>query len=175
MSRSEAPNQREAIEHHVQSVRESVDEIDRTITSYMDRFGIPLLRVALGIIFIWFGGLKIIGGSPAADLVANTVYVLPPAVFVPILGIWEVLIGLCLFYRPLIRLGILLLFLQMPGTFLPIVILPDVVFVTFPHQLTVEGQYIVKNLVIIGAALVVGGTVRDTETSEPTGSTVRKV
>ena len=71
------------------------------------------------------------------------------------------LIGLCLLYRPLIRVGILLLFLQMPGTFLPMVLLPEVVFVTFPFELTVEGQYIVKNLVIIGAALVVGGTVRE--------------
>jgi uncharacterized membrane protein YkgB len=136
------------------------------IASYMDRLGVPVLRVALGIVFIWFGGLKIVGGSPAADLVANTVYVLQPSVFVPILGVWEVLIGVCLLYRPLIRLGVLLLFLQMPGTFLPIVLLPEVVFATFPHQLTVEGQYIIKNLVIIGAALVVGGTVRDAETDE---------
>jgi uncharacterized membrane protein YkgB len=143
--------------------RDSLEEIDRTITGYMDRLGVPVLRAALGIVFVWFGGLKVVGGSPAADLVANTVYVLPPELFVPVLGVWEVLIGVCLLYRPLVRLGILLLFLQMPGTFLPMVLLPDVVYATFPHQLTVEGQYIVKNLVIIGAALVVGGTVRDRE------------
>ncbi|AZQ13402.1 DoxX family protein [Halorubrum sp. PV6] len=143
------------------SARERFDRIDRAITREMDRLGIPVLRVALGIVFVWFGGLKVIGGSPAADLVAATVYVVPAEVFVPILGVWEVLIGLCLLYRPLIRVGILLLFLQMPGTFLPMVLLPEVVFVTFPFELTVEGQYIVKNLVIIGAALVVGGTVRE--------------
>jgi hypothetical protein len=80
-----------------------------------------------------------------------------------VLGAWEVLIGVSLLYRPLIRLGILLLFLQMPGTFLPIVLLPDVVYTVFPYGLTVEGQYIVKNLVIIGAALVVGGQVRSQE------------
>ena len=143
------------------SARERFDRIDRAITGEMNRLGIPVLRVALGIVFVWFGGLKVIGGSPAADLVAATVYVVPAEVFVPILGVWEVLIGLCLLYRPLIRVGILLLFLQMPGTFLPMVLLPEVVFVTFPFELTVEGQYIVKNLVIIGAALVVGGTVRE--------------
>jgi len=126
----------------------------------MDRYSVPILQFGLGVVFIWFGALKVFGISPAADLVAATVYVLPPDVFVPVLGVWEVLIGLCLLYRPLIRLGILLLFLQMPGTFLPIVLLPDVVFTTFPYGLTVEGQYIVKNLVIIGAALVIGGTVR---------------
>jgi uncharacterized membrane protein YkgB len=156
------------------SVRERFDRVDRAITGEMNRLGTPVLRVALGIVFVWFGGLKLIGGSPAADLVAATVYVVPAAVFVPILGVWEVLIGLCLLYRPLIRVGILLLFLQMPGTFLPIVLLPEVVFVTFPHALTVEGQYIVKNLVIIGAALVVGGTVREdaegSESERPDGS-----
>jgi uncharacterized membrane protein YkgB len=139
-----------------------MDEADRIIAGYMRRLGVPVLRVALGIVFVWFGALKMAGGSPAADLVANTVYVVDPATFVPILGVWEVLIGVSLLYRPLIRLGILLLFVQMPGTFLPLLVLPEVVFVSFPFGLTVEGQYIIKNLVIIGAALVVGGTVRDT-------------
>ncbi|RAW46006.1 hypothetical protein DQW50_05920 [Halorubrum sp. 48-1-W] len=142
------------------AVRDRFDRVDREITRQMRRFGIPTLRVALGIVFVWFGGLKVIGGSPAAELVAATVYVVPAELFVPVLGVWEVLIGLCLLYRPLIRVGILLLFLQMPGTFLPVVLLPEVVFATFPHELTVEGQYIIKNLVIIGAALVVGGTLR---------------
>lgn len=139
---------------------ETFDRIDRTIASTMDRLALPIMRVGMGVVFIWFGALKVIGISPAAELVAETVYFVPPAVFVPILGIWEVLIGVSLLYRPLIRLGILLLFLQMPGTFLPIVLLPDVVFTVFPYGLTTEGQYIVKNLVIIGAALAIGGTVR---------------
>lgn len=134
--------------------------LDRRIADEMDRWGVPVLRVALGVVFVWFGGLKLIGSSPAAELVANTVFFLPAEVFVPILGVWEVLIGLSFLYRPLIRVGILLLFLQMPGTFLPIVLLPEVVFTVIPYGLTVEGQYIIKNLVIIGAALVIGGTVR---------------
>lgn len=141
--------------------RERLDTLDATITSLMDRWSISALRAALGIVFIWFGGLKVLGVSPAADLVASTVYVVPPEVFVPVLGVWEALIGLCLLYRPLIRVGLLLLAIQLPGTFLPLVILPNVVYVTFPYALTVEGQYIIKNLVIIAAALVIGGTVRD--------------
>jgi len=144
----------------IATVRRQLEAIDTRIAALMDRYSVPILQLGLGVVFIWFGALKVFGISPAADLVAATVYVLPPDVFVPVLGVWEVLIGLCLLYRPLIRLGILLLFLQMPGTFLPIVLLPDVVFTTFPYGLTVEGQYIVKNLVIIGAALVIGGTVR---------------
>lgn len=145
-----------------QAYRRKFDAIDATIANHMDRWGAPILRVAVAIVFIWFGALKLIGVSPAAELVAATVYLLSPELFVPILGIWEIIIGICLLYRPLIRLGILLLFLQLPGTFLPIILLPDVVFYAFPYALTVEGQYIVKNLVIIGAALVIGGTVRDT-------------
>ncbi len=163
MTTSQAADTDVSAADRLRSARERFDRVDREITRQMNRLGIPALRVALGVVFIWFGGLKVIGGSPAADLVAATVYVVPPELFVPILGVWEVLIGLCLLYRPLIRVGILLLFLQMPGTFLPIVLLPEVVFVTFPHELTVEGQYIIKNLVIIGAALVVGGTVRKGE------------
>jgi len=141
--------------------REQFDELDDAIAAQMDRWSVPVLRVAIAVVFIWFGALKVFGISPAGELVAATVYVVDPATFVPILGVWEVVIGICLLYRPLIRVGIFLLFLQLPGTFLPIVLLPDVVFTAFPYGLTVEGQYIIKNLVIIGAALGIGGTVRD--------------
>lgn len=152
-------------ESRMRRASERLDALDAVIAGWMNRWGLTLLRVSLGIVFIWFGALKPLGLSPAAELVARTVYVLDPNVFVPILGIWEVAIGLCLLYRPLLRLGILLLFLQMPGTFLPLVLLPEVTFVEFPYAPTIEGQYIVKNLVLIGAALVVGGTVRGTETA----------
>jgi uncharacterized membrane protein YkgB len=150
----------------ISSYRERFDALDATIASVMDRWSIPALRVAVGVVFVWFGALKVLGVSPAADLVASTVYVFPPSVFVPILGVWEVLIGICLLYPPLTRVGLLLLAFQLPGTFLPMVLLPDVVYVTFPHALTVEGQYIVKNLVIIAGALVLGSTVRSERKSD---------
>ncbi|AWB26382.1 hypothetical protein [Halococcoides cellulosivorans] len=134
------------------------DRVDAVISAWMQRWSLPIVRTAIGVVFVWFGALKLIGISPAGELVADTVYFLPPELFVPVLGVWEVLIGLFMLYRPLVRLAILLLFLQLPGTFLPVVLLPDVVFTTFPYGLTVEGQYIVKNLVIIGAALVIGGS-----------------
>ncbi|XVH32275.1 hypothetical protein ACNS7O_03575 [Haloferacaceae archaeon DSL9] len=151
----------------VRRVSERLDDADRTVASTMRTYGLPLLRISLGIVFIWFGILKPLGMSPAADLVARTVYVVPPEWFVPILGWWEVAIGICLLYRPLIRVGLLLLFVQMPGTFLPLILLPEVTFTAFPYAPTVEGQYIIKNLVLIGAALVVGGTVRGGEPDEP--------
>jgi len=126
----------------------------------MSRFGLPILRYSLAVVFIWFGGLKVIGLSPAYDLVAATVYWLTPEIIVPLLGLWEAGIGVALLFRPLTRIALLLLALQMPGTFLPLVLLPEVCFTVFPVGLTIEGQYIFKNLVLIGAGLVVGSTVR---------------
>jgi uncharacterized membrane protein YkgB len=136
------------------------DDIDYKIASFMDKYGILFLRLSLAITFIWFGILKPLGVSPAEELVKNTVYWFPPEYFVPILGWWEVLIGVFILFRPLIRISLFLLFLQMPGTFLPLVLLPEVCFTEFPYGLTLEGQYIIKNLILISAALVVGGTAR---------------
>ncbi|QSG14549.1 hypothetical protein [Halapricum desulfuricans] len=148
------------VSERLETYRERFDAVDRAIAQAMERWSIPMLRASVGVVFIWFGALKVLDVSPAAELVASTVYVVPPEVFVPVLGVWEMLIGLFLLYRPLIRAGIFLLFLQLPGTFLPLVLLPEVVYTTAPYALTVEGQYIVKNLVIIGAALAIGSTVR---------------
>ncbi len=143
------------------------DRIDRQIAGFMTRYGVVALRWAVGMVFIWFGALKLFPGmSPAEELVKNTVYFFDPSWFFPLLGVWEILIGLFLLIRPLIRAAIFLLFLQMPGTFLPLVLLPGVCFTDFPFGLTLEGQYIIKNLVIISAALVVGGTVRETPGTE---------
>ncbi len=76
------------------------------------------------------------------------------------------LIGLFLCFKPLLRIAILLLFLQMPGTFLPLILFPEVCFENFPLELTMEGQYIIKNLILISAAIVVGGTLRESELVE---------
>ena len=135
-------------------------KIDPLIAGWMNRHGFIFLRCSLAIVFIWFGGLKFTGISPANELVAKTVYWFRPEVFIPILGAWEVAIGVCLLIRPLIRVAIFLLLLQMPGTMLPLVLLPEVCFTYFPFGLTLEGQYIIKNLVLISAAIVIGGTVR---------------
>ncbi len=143
-------------------VRTRFDDIDERIATWMERYGLFVLRVSLALIFVWFGALKPLGMSPAEELVERTVYWIDPDWFIPVLGWWEVAIGVCLLIRPLLRVGILLLFLQMPGTILPLFLLPSVCFTSVPFGLTLEGQYIVKNAVLIGAAIVVGGTVRTT-------------
>ncbi|MFB6347061.1 MAG: hypothetical protein ABEK50_15155 [bacterium] len=143
--------------------REQFDRIDRWIASTMAEYGPWLLRMSLGVVFIWFGALKPLGISPAEPLVRKTVFWFDPDWFVPFLGYWEMAIGAGLLFRPLIRGAILLLFLQMPGTVMPLFLLPGVCFNSIPFGLTMEGQYIIKNLVLISAALVIGGTVRQRE------------
>jgi uncharacterized membrane protein YkgB len=134
----------------------NIKDIDRTIIQTLNRLSLPALRFSLGIIFIWFGALKPFGNSPANDVITKTVYWFNPDIFIPILGIWEALIGLCLLVPTFIRAGLFLLALQMPGTFLPLILLPEICFQSIPFDLTLEGQYIVKNLVLIGAAMAVG-------------------
>jgi uncharacterized membrane protein YphA (DoxX/SURF4 family) len=149
-----------------QNLKSTFDQVDRAITQWMARYGLPILRVGLGVVFLWFGVLKFFPGlSPADELVRNTVYFIDPDLFMPVLAVWEALIGLGLIFGKFMRITLLLLFLQMPGTALPLVLLPGVVWTQFPFALTLEGQYIVKNLVLIGAGIVLGGTVRGGELS----------
>jgi len=159
---------------NIQTLHARFDPIDRRITHWMARYSLDVLRLGLGVIFVWFGALKLFPGvSPAEELVRNTIYFFDPDFFLPILAVWEVLIGVGFlsgfFTNKLQRLTILLLFLQMPGTALPLFLLPEVCWTSFPFVLTLEGQYIVKNLAIIGSALVLGATVRGGRMiSEPT-------
>lgn len=139
-------------------------DFDRRIAAFMDRWGVPAVRWSLAIIFFWFGILKPLGLSAAAPLVLATVDwlpFLPPESWLSVIGWWEVIIGLAFLFRPTLRLAIGLLALQMGGTFMPLVLLPEVTFQAdgVPFLPTMEGQYIIKNLLILSAAMVVGGTV----------------
>lgn len=128
--------------------------------------GITLLRVSLGIVFLWFGVLKFFPGlSPATELAARTIRTLSAGALsdstaIYILATWECLIGLGLLAGRLLRTTLLLLWLQMAGTLTPLVLFPSEVFTVLPIAPTLEGQYIIKNVVLISAAIVIGATVR---------------
>ncbi|MFN4293836.1 MAG: DoxX family membrane protein [Thermoflexales bacterium] len=147
-------------------LRQNFDQVDRRITRWMARHGITLLRIGLGVVFLWFGAIKLVPGlSPAQDLAARTIGALtfglaPPAVSVPALAIWECLIGLGMLSGKFMRVTILLLLAQMLGTLTPLVIFPGETWTAFPIAPTLEGQYIIKNIVLVSAALVIGATVR---------------
>ena len=119
-----------------------------------------LVRIPIFIIFFWFGVLKIIDLSPAQQLVKDTVYWMPflsAETWTYIIGVWEVLIAVCFLFKRTTLIAMVLLFLQMSGTFLPLVILPEITFQNSnPFLPTLEGQYIIKNIIIITAALMIG-------------------
>ena len=142
------------------------DRLDRRITGWMAKNGITLLRMSVGIVFFWFGVLKFIPGlSPADELATRTIYTLTfgivqPDVSRPVLAAWECIIGLGLISGLFMRATLLLLFVQMLGTITPLVLFPSETWTHFPIVPTLEGQYILKNMVLITAAIVIGATVR---------------
>lgn len=144
----------------------AIDRLDLAITRWMAAHGIRLTRVALGVVFLWFGAIKFVPGwSPAADLATRTIDLLTfgvvqPDLGLPILAAWESLIGLGLLTGWFLRATLFLLFVQMPGTMLPLFFFPGETFNAFPYSPTLEGQYIIKNIVLVAAAIVVGATAR---------------
>ncbi len=161
---------------NLQAERSGFDRLDRRITGALAASAIPLLRIALGVVFIWFGILKFFPGlSPAQDLAARTIEQLtlglvPPAVALPVLAGWEVLIGIGLLAGRFLRATLLLLAVQMGGALTPLLLFPTETFSVFPIAPTLEGQYILKNVVLVAAAMVVGATVRGGQLqAEPAG------
>ena len=140
--------------------------IDQFLTRWMAKYGVTFLRISIGIIYIWFGGLKFFPGmSPAEELATSTIELLtfgliPSNIALFMLATFEVLIGILMTTGKYLRFTILLLLGQMIGTMSPIFLFPDIVFSGFPLALTIEGQYVFKNFVIISAAIVIGATVR---------------
>jgi uncharacterized membrane protein YphA (DoxX/SURF4 family) len=149
-----------------EKIERKFERIDVRITRWLARNGITILRVTLGIVFLWFGVLKFFPGlSPAQDLAARTISLLTfgivtPAVSVPVLALWECLIGIGLITGKFMRFTLLLLLLQMLGTLTPLVLFPAETWQVFPISPSLEGQYIIKNIVLVSAGLVIGATVR---------------
>jgi uncharacterized membrane protein YkgB len=85
---------------------------------------------------------------------------LAPATAVFVLAVWECLIGIGLLSGRFLRATLLLLWVQMLGTITPLFLFPELCFTVVPIAPTLEGQYIIKNLVLITAAIVIGATVR---------------
>lgn len=150
----------------MESARLSFDRLDERITAWMARHGLRLLRVSVGLVFLWFGFLKFFPGlSPAQDLAIRTIDQLtfgriPDGVAIVGLATLETLIGVGLIFGLFLRGTLFLLFFQMFGTLTPLVFFPGEVFTRIPYAPTLEGQYIIKNLVLISAGIVVGATVR---------------
>jgi uncharacterized membrane protein YphA (DoxX/SURF4 family) len=126
--------------------------------------GTLFLRVSLGMVFLWFGALKFFPNlSPAQDLAIHTIDkltwgVVPSSMSLFVLALWECAIGMGLLLGVYIRVALCLLFLQMFGTLTSLFFFPQEMFTFVPYAPTLEGQYVIKNLVLIGAGIVIGNT-----------------
>jgi uncharacterized membrane protein YphA (DoxX/SURF4 family) len=140
--------------------------VDVKLTRWMARYSVIILRVGLGIVFLWFGVLKFFPDlSPAEELATRTIETLTfgivqPQLALPMLATLETLIGLGLIAGKFLRITLLLLLFQMIGTVTPLFLFPAETFTQFPYAPTLEGQYIIKNIVLVAAGLVIGATVR---------------
>jgi putative oxidoreductase len=136
-------------------VARAVDTFDATVFRLVHPVALPALRILLGLIFVWFGGLKVTGSSPVAAMVAGTLPFANPDLVVPVLGGVEVLLGLALVTGLGLRIALPALVAHLAGTFLTFVMLPGQMFRdSDPLLLTQSGEFVAKNLVLVCAGLV---------------------
>ncbi len=136
----------------------SLNTIDLALITFFRRVSLPLARISVAVIFIWFGFLKVVDLSPAGSLVEalfqRTIPFMSFGTFYLWFGLFECLIGLLFLVPGLERVVIPLLFVHMVTTFMPLVLLPQVTW-SAPFVPTLEGQYIIKNVVIIATAVAI--------------------
>ena len=148
-------------------MKEQFVQFDEKVIAFMRKYGITFLRISVGIIFFWFGILKFFPNVSSAEGIATetisklTFGLLPANISLFILAAWETIIGIGLIIGKYLRLILFLLFAQMIGTLTPLLIFPTETFKMFPFVPTLEGQYIIKNLILISAGLVLGSTVNE--------------
>jgi putative oxidoreductase len=139
-------------------LQDHIDRAEAAAINLARRIGLPAMRIALGLTFIWFGALKITNDTPVAEFVANTVNWLPlveGSWFVPFLGVVEVLLGGALVLGKALRAVLPLLFAHLTGTFLALVTQPDVAFQNGNLlMLTTEGEFVIKNLILLSGVLI---------------------
>lgn len=134
----------------------SIGKIDLKIINFFRRVWMPVSRFALFVVFFWFGALKVVGQSPASGVVKDLFYRTIPIMnfdtFLILFGLFECLIGILFLIKGAERVVIPLLFIHMVTTFGPLFLLRDAMWTDMLVP-TLEGQYIIKNLVIIATAI----------------------
>jgi len=142
-------------------LKETFLQMENKLLPWMARYGVTFLRISMGIVFFWFGFQKYFPGvSVAEDIATRTIDVLTFGIVqapysMPILATWETIIGLGFIFGKYLRFIVPLLFAQMAGTIFPLFVFPAETFHLVPFVPTLEGQYILKNIVFISAAMVI--------------------
>lgn len=147
-----------------EGMRKKISKFDEAIIRNIRKYGHFLHRISLGLLFIWIGLLKPLGHKTTTSLLADTIYWASPDRMVMVLGLWEIIIGLCLIIRPLVRVALFLMVIRLLGILLAFYLKQDVCFYQFPFAPTPEGQYLIKDLVVFFAALAIAGHLKDRST-----------
>jgi len=154
-----------------QRIRKLLVRADSRMIEVMTEYGLLLLRISIGAVFVWFGMLKVIGATPVANLVAVVIPWISASISVPLVGMFEVVLGLALLTGVGLRVTLLLLWIHLTGTFLVLLIRPDLAFQNGnPLFLTADGEFVVKNLVLISGGIAIGSTVRHNQSKFPTST-----
>ncbi len=130
--------------------------VDRAV-EFNARYAATALRLALGTVFVWFGALKLAGVSPVEKLLAETLPFIDAGVCVPVLGAVEVALGIALVVGKLPRIVLLVMAGHLAGTFLTFVTASELMWGDGFLELTTDGEFVVKNVVFITAALMLIG------------------
>lgn len=131
---------------------------DSIFIDSMNKYGVSLLRISLAIVYIWFGLLKVIGISPVTDLIKTTYSSFPEPSFIVFLGYVEIIVGIGLLLKLYLRIILALLWIQMAGIFFGFFLTPSVYFINNNLLLlSSNGEFVVKNFVLVAASLVIGG------------------
>lgn len=131
------------------------------VSSWLTQNSINLLRISIGIIYVWFGVLKFFPNlSPADQLAKNTIQLItfgliPDSVSIVLLAVWETTLGIILIIGIWRIMVFYVLLIHMICTFVPLFFFTDISFTASPYAFTLVGQYIMKNLIIICAALLI--------------------
>lgn len=139
----------------VPSVLQKFRTVEDQVTVELRRISLPLLRCAFGVVFFWFGALKVVGVSPVGDFVAGTLPWFDRAWLLPVLGLFEMAIGVGMIAGRALFLVCAVLVGHLTGTFLSLLMQSDLIFQDGnPLLLAADGEFVMKNIVFIAAALV---------------------
>ena len=147
-------------QHLVSKVSRSYDIVDHQLISFVNRYGLNILRLSLATVFLWFGLLKILNVSPVTPLTEDLISEIPTETFVFTLGVMEIGVGMSLIFQKLFKISIAVMVIHLVSTFSLLVVLQETMINHGnPFLLTLEGEFIIKNLVLIAGALVVASAV----------------
>lgn len=147
-------------QHLVPRISHSYDAVDHQLISFVNRYGLSILRLSLTTVFLWFGLLKVLNMSPVTPLAEDLIPGISTDTFVLALGIMEIGVGISLVFKKLLKMSIAIIVIHLVSTFSLLAILQETMINdSNPFLLTLEGEFIIKNLVLIASALVIASAV----------------